>query len=117
MELRTKRAYEKPGDGDGRRVLVDRIWPRGVSREHARIDYWARDLAPSPELRKWFGHDPARWDDFRRRYFGELAARNVEFAALRRALAGASRATFVYGARDRMRNNAVALVEYLHERL
>lgn len=117
MELRTKRVYEKPAAGDGRRVLVDRIWPRGLSKQAACIHYWARDLAPSAGLRKWFGHDPARWSGFRRRYFHELEAGGEELTELRRALAGAARVTFVYAARDQAHNNAVALAEYLHERL
>lgn len=116
MELRTKRAYDPAADADGRRVLVDRMWPRGVGKQRACIHYWARDLAPSAELRKWFGHDPARWDGFRRRYFRELDACGDGVAALRQALAGAPRATLVFAARDPLHNNAVALAEFLHER-
>lgn len=115
MDLRIKRIYARPAGADGRRVLVDRLWPRGVKKEEARIHYWARDLAPSTELRQWFGHDPARWAEFRRRYFRELDANRGGFAALREALAGARRATLVFGARDEAHNNAVALADYLYE--
>jgi len=114
MELRTRRAYDKLARGDGRRILVDRMWPRGVKKADADIDYWARDAAPSPELRKWFGHEPARWGEFRRRYFRELDANPEALAALREAMSGASRVTLVYAARDERCNNAVALAEYLN---
>jgi uncharacterized protein YeaO (DUF488 family) len=116
MEIRIKRAYDKAAGADGRRVLVDRLWPRGVRKETARIDYWARDLAPSAGLRKWFAHDPDRWDGFRRRYFRELDTGEAALAAFREAVAGARRVTLVYGARDEEHNNAVALAEYLRAR-
>jgi uncharacterized protein YeaO (DUF488 family) len=84
VAVRLKRAYEPPDPSDGYRVLVDRLWPRGVAKDAARLDEWARDLAPSPELRKWFGHDPERFDEFRRRYAEELADREEQVSALRR---------------------------------
>lgn len=116
MELRTRRVYATAGAGDGRRVLVDRLWPRGLSRAAARIDYWARDVAPSTGLRRSYRHDPARWEEFRDRYFRELEANAAEVAALREALEGAERVTFLYAARDEMHNNAVALADYLRGR-
>lgn len=110
--IRLRRAYEPAGPRDGRRVLVDRIWPRGVSKDEAAIDEWLKEIAPSDELRKWFGHDPARWDEFRTRYFAELDAR-PELVAQLRAWADGHLVTLVYGAHDEAHNNAVALKEYL----
>lgn len=107
-----KRAYEPPAPDDGQRVLVDRIWPRGVTREALRIDAWLKDLAPSSALRRWFGHDPAKWDEFRRRYGAELDAAGEPVAELRR-LWRAGPVTLVYGARDEAHNNAVALRDWL----
>jgi uncharacterized protein YeaO (DUF488 family) len=115
MTVRLKRAYEPAEPLDGYRVLVDRLWPRGVKREEARLDEWARDLAPSPELRRWFGHDPAKFDEFRRRYLDELAAQEEKLAELReRARSGTL--TLVYGARDPEHNDAVVLAELLTAR-
>jgi uncharacterized protein YeaO (DUF488 family) len=114
MEVLLKRAYEQPAASDGYRVLIDRIWPRGVSREQARLDEWARELAPSSELRRWFDHDPARFEEFRRRYTEELAAQNDKLRELRRR-ARAGTLTLVYGARDTEHNDAVVLAEILRE--
>jgi uncharacterized protein YeaO (DUF488 family) len=112
MEVRLKRAYEPPTASDGYRVLVDRLWPRGVRREEARLDEWARELAPSAELRRWFGHDPERFEEFRRRYTDELAGQEEKLRELRRrARAGAL--TLVYSARDVEHNDAVVLAEIL----
>ena len=112
MDVRLKRAYEPPAASDGYRVLIDRIWPRGVSREQARLGEWARELAPSSELRRWFNHDPARFEDFRRRYSDELAAQTDKLRELRRR-ARAGTLTLVYGARDTEHNDAVVLAEIL----
>ncbi len=112
MSVRVKRAYEPAVADDGRRVLVDRLWPRGVSREQARLDEWARELAPSTELRQWFAHDPARFDEFRRRYERELAAHGEKLGELRRQ-ARAGTLTLVHGARDTEHNDAVVLAELL----
>lgn len=109
-----KRAYEKPARGDGTRVLVDRLWPRGVAKDKAAIDHWLKDVAPSTALRKWFGHDPARWAEFRRRYRAELAKRPEALAELRRLAKGGT-LTLVYGARDSEHNEAVVLQELLSE--
>ena len=97
------------------RILVDRIWPRGVAKVSARIDLWLKDLAPSTELRKWFGHDPARWVEFRERYFRELE-KNARVVAELEQQIGSKPVTLVFGARDEQRNNAVALKEFLERR-
>jgi len=112
MDIRLKRAYEPAAAADGYRVLVDRLWPRGVSRDEARLDEWARDLAPSPDLRRWFGHDPARFDEFRRRYTDELAAQQQKLRELRRR-AREGTLTLVYSARDTEHNDAVVLADIL----
>jgi uncharacterized protein YeaO (DUF488 family) len=112
MDVRLKRAYEPPARSDGYRVLIDRLWPRGVSKEEAQLDEWARELAPSSELRGWFGHDPAKFDEFRRRYREELAAQEDKLRELRR-LAREGTLTLVYGARDSQHNDAVVLAELL----
>jgi uncharacterized protein YeaO (DUF488 family) len=114
VQIWTRRIYEPPSGRDGRRVLVDRIWPRGVSKEDARLDDWLRDVAPSDELRHWFGHDPARWDGFRERYFAELDAHPDAVRPLQEA-ARDGRLTLLYGARDTDHNNAVALRDYLRK--
>jgi uncharacterized protein YeaO (DUF488 family) len=112
VDVRIKRAYEPPAASDGYRVLIDRIWPRGVTREKARLDEWARELPPSTELREWFGHDPDRFEEFRRRYTGELAAQQGKLRELRqRARDGTL--TLVYGARDTEHNDAVVIAEIL----
>jgi uncharacterized protein YeaO (DUF488 family) len=108
----TKRVYDAPAAGDGTRILVDRIWPRGLAKDKAAVDEWLKDVAPSTALRRWFGHDPAKWQEFRRRYAAELAARDDAVAHLR-ALARRGRVTLVYGARDTAHNNAIALKAYL----
>ena len=114
MLIALKRAYAPPSPDDGQRVLVDRIWPRGVSREEAALDLWLKDIAPSTVLRKWFGHDPARWEEFRARYRKELAS-NDEAVAQLRALAAKGKVTLVYGARDEEHNQAVVLADYLRD--
>jgi uncharacterized protein YeaO (DUF488 family) len=108
VDVALKRIYEKPAAADGRRVLVDRLWPRGVSKERAALDGWLRELAPSESLRKWYGHDPARWPEFRRRYRAELRARRPALDALRR-LATGRRVTLLYAARDSSHSNAAVL--------
>jgi uncharacterized protein YeaO (DUF488 family) len=116
MTIGLRRVYEPPAKDDGRRVLVDRVWPRGIARDDLRIDAWLRDLAPSTGLRKWFGHDPAKWDAFKERYARELEQHPD---ALEQLLdkARAGRVTLVFGARDVLHNNAVALKEHLERRL
>lgn len=116
MNIKIKRVYEPPARGDGQRVLVDRVWPRGVSRDAAKLDDWLKDVAPSAELRKWFGHDPAKWSEFRRGYRAELAHRDD---ALKPLLERARRGTLtlLFGARDEAHNQAVVLCEWLQEQL
>lgn len=113
MEIRTKRIYEPPSRSDGRRILIDRLWPRGISKEKAALHYWAKAAAPSAELRRWYGHDPKRWSAFRQRYFDELDANPEAVAELREQLRGARVATIVFSSREEALNNATALKEYL----
>lgn len=110
--IRLKRAYDKPSRADGERILVERLWPRGVSKEEAALDLWLKDVAPSPALRKWFGHDPARWEGFERRYWKELEGRPDEVALLRRK-SKRGRVTLVYAAHDQEHNGALALKAFL----
>jgi uncharacterized protein YeaO (DUF488 family) len=114
--IRIKRAYDPPEATDGYRVLVDRVWPRGLSRESLQLHEWARHLGPSDQLRRWFGHDPARWEEFRQRYRRELASPELE-ADLRRLrdLARHQTVTLVYSARDEEHNQARVLAEFLAE--
>lgn len=107
-QVRLKRAYEAAEASDGMRVLVDRLWPRGVSKDAAAVDLWLKELAPSTELRKWFGHDPARWTEFQRRYGEELRGHPEALAQLR-DLAAKQRVTLVYAAKDEVHNDAVVL--------
>jgi uncharacterized protein YeaO (DUF488 family) len=109
--IHLKRAYEAAAPGDGLRVLVERLWPRGVSKKEARIDLWLKDLAPSAELRRWYGHDPVRWPQFRKRYRAELKARG-DVLGLLKLVASDRTVTFVYAAGEE-RNSAVVLKEYL----
>jgi uncharacterized protein YeaO (DUF488 family) len=106
--VKLKRAYEPPGTGDGLRILVDRLWPRGVSKAEARLDQWAKQLAPSRALRTWFDHDPRKWDEFRRRYRAELSAHAADLRGLRR-LVRSGPVTLVYSARDERHNDAIVL--------
>lgn len=107
-----KRIYDEPSPDDCYRVLVDRLWPRGVSKEAARLDEWNKEVAPSPELRTWFNHDPERFQEFRKRYEAELAGRESLLQPLIE-LAGKSRITLLYAAKDRMHNHAVVLRDYI----
>lgn len=111
FRISIKRIYEPPTPGDGRRILVDRLWPRGVSKAKARLDGWMKDVAPSAELRRWFDHRPERWPEFRRRYVDELGS-NPGVQALRE-MAAAQPVTLLYAARDTAHNEAVVLADYL----
>ena len=113
--IRIKRAYEQPETKDGYRVLVDRLGPRGVSKEEAALDEWAKDLAPSAELRKWFGHDPDLWDEFQKRYRAELK-KNDEVDSFIEQHENRKVITLVYGAKDPDHNHALVLQQYLKER-
>jgi uncharacterized protein YeaO (DUF488 family) len=112
MPIQIKRAYEPASPDDGHRVLIDRLWPRGVSRKDARIDAWIKELSPSAELRRWFGHDPERFEEFRRSYVEELRDERPRLTALRRR-ARAGMVTLVYSAHDTEHNDAVVLAEIL----
>jgi len=110
--IRIKRAYEEPDRDDGTRILVDRLWPRGLTKEKARVDLWLKDVAPSTELRKWFAHDPGKWEEFQSRYLEELK-RNQEQLSLLRQEAAKGPVTLVYGAKDQQHNEAVVLQRLL----
>jgi len=114
MQIRTKRVYEKAGKQDGTRVLIDRVWPRGVRKEDAGIDLWLKEIAPGTELRKWFGHDPQKWSQFKRRYFRELDRNDAPVERLSE-ITQKGRVTLVFGAKNEKYNNAVALKEYLEQ--
>ena len=111
-QIKLKRAYEAPATHDGQRILVDRIWPRGVTKEELSLDGWAKQLAPSARLRKWFGHDPARWEGFKERYFRELD-QNSELVNELKSKCGNGPVTLVFAAKDTRHNQAVALKQYL----
>ena len=115
MALQVKRIYDPPAAQDGVRILVDRIWPRGLSKEEAKLDAWLKGVAPSAALRQWFAHDPAKWAEFRRRYFVELDACGEPLAELLKMVKH-GRATLLYSAKDTEHNNAAALAEYLARR-
>ena len=114
MKIRLKRVYEEAGPEDGVRILVDRLWPRGVSRQAAHIDFWFKDIAPSATLRKWYGHEPERWQSFKARYFAELDANPAAVDQLRQLVRRGS-VTLVYGARDTQHSHALALLDYMHD--
>jgi uncharacterized protein YeaO (DUF488 family) len=116
MDIRLKRAYEPAIPSDGHRVLIDRLWPRGVSREQTKLDEWEKELAPSAELREWFGHDPSRFEEFRRRYIEELRSQRSRLTELRRR-ARKETLTLVYSARDTEHNDAVVLADVLRRGL
>lgn len=115
MPVSLKRVYEKPSPSDGRRVLVERLWPRGLKKEDAKVDEWLKEIAPSTELREWFGHDPEKWNEFKRRYWRELEKKQDIVLKL----AGEIRekqVTFVFAAKDEEHNNALALKEYIERK-
>lgn len=111
--IRLKRAYDAPSPEDGLRVLVDRLWPRGLKRDTAKIDLWLKDAAPSAELRRWFAHDPQRWGEFRDRYRAELATNSPSLTALRELIEPGRPLTLLFAAKDAAHNNAVVLREVL----
>src|SRR6266540_3483325 len=106
--IKMKRIYEQPAKSDGRRILVERLWPRGMSKERAKLDMWLKDIAPSPQLRKWFAHDPKKWNEFRKRYWAELEQAPVVVDQLRQLFKQGT-LTLVYAARDEQHNSAVIL--------
>lgn len=112
-QIKTKRVYLQPTPDDGCRVLVDRLWPRGLTRERAAVDHWFADLAPSSILRRWFAHDPAKWTEFGRRYRTELAANGATLAPLRALLTTEKTVTLLFSTKDETHNNAIVLADYL----
>src|SRR5271155_1406587 len=115
MRIEIKRVYEKPMDADGTRILVDRLWPRGLTKEKARVDIWLKEIAPSTELRKWFGHDPAKWSGFQARYAKELDTKIALIEQLRQ-LAREGPVTLLFGAKDELHNEAVLLKQWVTTR-
>ena len=112
ITIRIKRGYKEPEKADGRRILVDRLWPRGLTKEKAKVDIWVKEIAPSTDLRRWYGHDPDKWTEFKRRYDAELNANSDQVAViLREVQAGV--VTFLYSSKEEQWNNAVALKEYI----
>jgi len=116
MTINIKRAYEPPDDADGLRILVDRLWPRGISKEKAKIDFWPKEIFPSNELRRWYGHDPDKWTEFKERYFSELDAHFEQVEELVGYMRKGD-VTFVYSSTEQRLNNAAALKEYIEPRL
>lgn len=112
--MKIKRVYEKFDKDDGYRILVDRLWPRGVSKEKAKIDLWLKEVAPSNELRKWFSHDPFKWLDFKKKYFKELDSEKGAVVNLKKIVVGKKDVTLLFSAKDVKHNNAVALFDYLN---
>lgn len=110
--IKLKRAYEPPSKADGERILVERLWPRGLTKDRAQIDLWLKDISPSPELRKWYGHDPEKWSEFRKRYLQEVAKKKDLVKLLKQKSRGKT-ITFVYAARDEEKNSAVVLKAYV----
>ncbi len=116
MKISIKRVYDQPEKGDGRRILVDRLWPRGLTKEKAAVDLWLKEIAPSTELRKWFGHDPEKWAEFKKRYHAELR-KNPDAVAQLRAQAKKGKVTLLYGAKDEEHNEAVVLASWIEKHL
>lgn len=112
MEIQIKRVYEAPSEKDGYRVLVDRLWPRGISKEKASLDLWAKEIAPSSELRKWFSHEPEKFEEFKAKYEEELSS-NEKLSDFLSAIKDKEKVTLLFGAKDREHNQAVVLAEFL----
>lgn len=114
MSITLKRVYEKPAVADGKRILVDRLWPRGLTKEKAKVDIWLKEIAPSTELRKWFNHEPSKWPQFKKRFRTEMHNNTATLSVLKEFLAN-GKATVVYGAKDEEHNEAVVIKEYLED--
>ena len=112
--INIKRAYEEPKKSDGKRILVDRLWPRGLKKAEAQVNLWLKDIAPSTTLRKWFGHQPSKWEGFKKRYSAELERNTEQVSLLERELR-AGKVTLVYGAKDQEHNGAIVLKEFLEQ--
>ena len=113
--IKVKRIYDPPETGDGFRILVDRLWARGISKEKARVDLWLREVAPSNALRKWYGHDPAKWAEFKRKYLEEIEGKTTEFDLLRQKAKGGT-ITFLFSSKEEKLNNAAALKEFVERK-
>jgi uncharacterized protein YeaO (DUF488 family) len=116
MVIRIKRVYDAKHKADGFRVLVDRLWPRGLTKKQTGVDLWLKDIAPSRDLRKWFSHDPEKWDQFKRKYFAELEANRETVEQVMRKAREKGGVTLLFAARDQIRNNAVVLKEFLERK-
>lgn len=114
MKLKMKRAYEAPSKTDGKRILVDRLWPRGLSKEKAKIDLWIKDIAPSTQLRKWFSHDPEKWSEFQKRYTKEIKENKKSLALLRKQIKS-DQVTLIYSAKEEEHNDALVLKAFLEK--
>lgn len=114
--IKIKRIYDKYEEGDGLRILVDRLWPRGVSKERAKLDLWLKDIAPSTELRKWFNHDPEKWIEFKKRYQQELKANTDSVSTITKLIQQNSNLSLLYGAKDELHNEAVVLQAFLDKK-
>jgi len=115
MHMALKRVYEEPAESDGTRILVDRLWPRGLTKEKAKINVWLKEIAPSAELRKWFNHEPSKWPEFKKRYWAEIDNNTEALSALKKHLANGT-VTIVYSAKDEEHNDAVAIKQYLDKK-
>lgn len=111
MDIKIKRIYDEPANEDGKRIFVDRLWPRGITKERARIDLWAKDIAPSHALRKWFGHDPGKWSEFKKRYFSELDSNTTSLKSISELVSN-NNVTFIFSSKEPRFNNAAALKQY-----
>lgn len=112
MTIKIKRVYDPPTPADGRRILVDRLWPRGMAKANAKIDFWMKEIAPSNALRQWYAHDPQKWPEFKRKYFAELEANRETLNAFLQQL-GKGKSTFLFSSKETRLNNALALKEYI----
>lgn len=117
MQIWLKRVYEEPGSRDGTRVLVDRLWPRGIRKEDTAVDLWLKEIAPSDELRKWFGHNPDKWEEFRKRYYCELNTGGRQAVKKLSGMVKEGRVTLVYAAKNKRFNNAVVIKDYIERKL
>jgi uncharacterized protein YeaO (DUF488 family) len=115
MKIKIKRVYDEAKKADGKRILVDRLWPRGLTKTRAKVDLWLKEISPSTALRRWFGHEPSKWEDFKRRYSAELERNRDQVALLKREIA-AGKVTLIYGAKDQEHNAAVVLQEFLERK-
>ncbi|MEO6814596.1 MAG: DUF488 domain-containing protein [Ginsengibacter sp.] len=114
METKLKRIYEKPEKEDGFRILVDRLWPRGLTKEKANVDLWLKEIAPTTELRKWFNHEPEKWNDFKKKYVTELKSNKASVATLKEKI-NKGTVTILYGAKDEVHNEAQVILDYVKE--